>query len=84
MMPSHKAHCGLLIAFLTLFMTACSSNPPVTPPSDLLNDCPHAAAPDRTNAGLANYVKAEQDALDNCNADKAALRAWASKISPAS
>lgn len=62
---------------LTVSLTACSPMK-VLPPADLLADCPHADAPvDRTNAALAEYIQREQRALDTCNTDKAALRAWA-------
>lgn len=47
------------------------------PPADLLADCPHALAPpERTNGALAGAVQEERAALDRCNADKAALRAY--------
>ena len=47
------------------------------PPADLLADCPHAPAPTaRTNGALAGAVQDERAALDRCNADKAALRAY--------
>jgi len=43
----------------------------------LLADCPEPAAPAvRTNGALAQSVLDYQTALDGCNADKAALRAW--------
>ncbi|BCL97690.1 hypothetical protein MAFF211491_21420 [Ralstonia solanacearum] len=48
------------------------------PPQELLADCEHATAPEeRTNAGLVRWLKDEQYALELCNADKSALRAWA-------
>lgn len=46
------------------------------PPVDLLQDCEHPAYGVRTNADIANGLLAYQDALDKCNIDKAALRAW--------
>lgn len=76
-MPSKQTLTGLTLAFLTLCMTACSPIK-IKPPADLLADCLHADAPaDRTNGGLADYALRERQALDTCNADKAALRAWA-------
>lgn len=61
-----------------LSMTACSpALVKLTPPDEYLKDCPHATPPDRTQGGLADYAKREQHALDDCNTDKAALRAWA-------
>lgn len=62
-----------------LFLTACSAPIPLAPPAEYLKDCPHAEPPEeRTNAGLADAVMRGRKALDRCNADKAALRAWAS------
>ena len=61
-----------------LSLTACSAPALIAPPAEYLADCPHAEPPeDRTNAGLADYALPERQALDRCNADKAALRAWA-------
>ncbi len=72
---------GLVLLSLTLFGTACTPRVRVErllPPQELLDDCEHATAPEeRTNAELARWLKDEQYALDACNADKAALRAWA-------
>ncbi|MCK4164749.1 Rz1-like lysis system protein LysC [Ralstonia pseudosolanacearum] len=72
---------GLALLSLTLFGTACTPKVRVErllPPQELLADCEHATAPDeRTNAGLVRWLKDEQYAMDVCNADKAALRAWA-------
>ncbi|MHA6903337.1 hypothetical protein ACJBUE_20990 (plasmid) [Ralstonia syzygii subsp. celebesensis] len=72
---------GLVLLSLMLFGTGCTPQVRVErllPPQDLLADCEHADAPtERTNAGLVLWLKNEQYALDVCNADKAALRAWA-------
>lgn len=50
---------------------------PVLPPDSFLADCP-VQIPDRleTNEDLALLTKALDDALEQCNVDKAALRAW--------
>lgn len=58
------------------FIAACSSNPVIiAPPAHLLADCAHAPNPtEQSNGALAEYIQAEQKALDLCNADKAALR----------
>ena len=67
---------GLTLLSLTLCLTACSVTP-LTPSLGLLADCPHAPAPtERTNGALAGAVQAERAALDRCNADKMALRAY--------
>ena len=59
-----------------LSLTACSG--PQTLPTQYLNDCSHAEPPtERTNGAIVDYVRREQKALDVCNSDKAALRAWA-------
>lgn len=66
-----------MVLSLTAFIAACSTAHPNKPPDILLADCPHAVAPvDRTNAGLARYVQDERHALNACNTDKAALRAF--------
>ncbi|QEP52873.1 putative lambda Rz1-like spanin [Burkholderia phage AMP1] len=82
---------GLTLLCLTLCGTACSLAPKVQtqtivqkelPPESLLADCAYAPEPsERTNAALAVYVYSARTALDVCNADKAALRAWASQAS---
>ena len=52
-----------------------------TPPDDLMADCAHAPRPGgNTVADLAQGVINERGKLDLCNADKAALRAWATGV----
>lgn len=77
-MLSKRIRTGLALLFLAVSGTACTTVRKVNPPAALLEDCPHALEPSqRTNGSLAEWLKAEQAALDECNTDKAALRAWA-------
>jgi hypothetical protein len=83
--PSGAARHGLLslclLAWLTL--SGCQSAPklqPVSPPSEYLQDCVKPKPTGRTNAALAEYALGLSDALDRCNADKAALRDWSASI----
>ncbi|WP_143277469.1 Rz1-like lysis system protein LysC [Bordetella genomosp. 9] len=70
---------GLTLLCLTLCLTACSVAP--LPPAEYLEDCLHAEPPqERTNGALADFAQRERLALDLCNADKAALRAWSAKL----
>lgn len=62
-----------------LALTGCATAPQVmkmTPPVDLLQDCPHPAVLTGTNGDLARGILAYREALSLCNNDKAALRAW--------
>lgn len=75
----------ILTGLLAVSLTACgtlSAPPPQIvrnlPPAELLADCPTPPRPnDRTNAALAGWLRAYDDALSACNADKATLREWA-------
>ena len=74
----------ILTGLLALSLTACgglSGSNPTLPPSHLLESCWRPAPPaGRTNADLANLAQGLQLALDLCDADKAALRAWAEEL----
>jgi len=71
-----------------LLLSACSTtteyvSKPVFPPDQLMKDCPQAEAPpaeQRTYGGLVEYVLEQKKALEECNADKAALRQWKKEI----
>ncbi len=69
----------LMLSCLTLLLTSCAHR--LTRPSDYLQDC-HitylTAEPATVKDVVAVGVDREAD-LDNCNADKAALRAWFDK-----
>jgi len=70
---------GAMALCLTLFLTGCTKTvvQRQTPPAMLLAHCPEPAPPSlRTNGALAQSVLDYQTALDRCNDDKAALRAW--------
>jgi hypothetical protein len=82
--PSGAARHGLLslclLAWLTL--SGCQTAPRIVPPpSEYLLDCAKPKPTGRTNAALAEYALGLSDALDRCNADKAALRDWTSTLS---
>jgi hypothetical protein len=71
---------GLAVALGAVALAGCSTlvqTRVITPPPDLLLDCPE---PDRrivTNEDLTNGYLDMRGALRACNADKAALRTWA-------
>lgn len=46
------------------------------PPDDLLQDCVPIVVTVTTNGDLLKLIQSYRNALDLCNADKAALRAW--------
>jgi len=48
----------------------------LTPPIELLRECPSPEYDKTTNGGLANGLERFKAALGLCNADKAALREW--------
>jgi hypothetical protein len=48
----------------------------VTPPSALLLETPHPDFTGSSNGDLVNFIDEVGNALDMCNADKAALRNW--------
>ncbi|WP_442854923.1 Rz1-like lysis system protein LysC [Burkholderia sp. BDU5] len=63
-------------------LTACTATAPAPhrdlPAASLLADCAEPDPPSsRTLGGLVQSVHDYQTALDRCNDDKAALRAWA-------
>lgn len=72
---------GLVLASLL----GCStfSAPPVPPaikllpPASLLQPCPQPSLLGNTVGDLAKWAVAQEAALAQCNADKAALRGWA-------
>lgn len=74
----------ILTGLLALSLTACGTLSPQPqtvrnlPPPELLAECPVPARPsDRTNAALAGWLRAYDESLASCNADKATLREWA-------
>jgi hypothetical protein len=81
-MRSKRTLLGVTSLFLMLCLTACSATAPAPqrdlPVASLLADCDEPAPPtERTLGGLVQSVHDYQTALDRCNDDKAALRAWA-------
>lgn len=66
-------------------LIGCAMQPTIQwarPPDELLADCPIPMDPIATNGDLARRDAARKAALLACNADKAALRAWAEKAPP--
>lgn len=73
---------AILAGLLLLSLTACGTPSPAVlrdlPPAQLLADCPVPSRPaDATNAALVRWLRAYDEALAACNADKASLREWA-------
>ena len=76
---------ALLVAFLSLSLTACSTVKEVQvpypvrekPPTDLLATCPVPEVIAKKNGDLVNAIVALRDALAKCNIDKESLREWA-------
>lgn len=75
-----------LLSLCLLPCAACSARPTIvtvpvverlTPPPELLRETARPRWTGRTNADLVEYALDLAAALDACNADKAALRAWA-------
>lgn len=68
------------------FLSACGTTKtitvatPVLPPAQYLQECVAQLVPIRTNGDLAINYQALKRALKLCNADKAALRAWAASL----
>ena len=70
------------VLLASLALVGCSAQPRlvlIPPPAELLADCPIPMGPIPTNGDLARRDAARKAALEACNADKAALREWASK-----
>ena len=79
-MFSNKTVIGLTLLSLTLLLSGCATTATqrVTPPAHLLADCPYPdPGPVVSNGDLIRLLPQWRQALDNCNADKAGLRAWA-------
>lgn len=65
---------------LVMACGACTTARPVaqliTPPADLMADCPEPSSDAATNEELVNRFLDMRGALRRCNADKQALRTW--------
>lgn len=59
-------------------LTGCAVQKPqiIAPEAGLLADCPAPKYDKTTNIGLARGIQAYHAALQQCSADKAALREW--------
>lgn len=80
---------GLPLLCLLLFLTGCATNPQPQeargnqkqyPPESLLLEAPVAEWPaSTTNWGLLEIARTYRRQLQECQADKAAIRAWATQ-----
>ncbi len=73
---------GLVSLYLWLFVS-CSSPQVykrVQPPEMLLQDCEYPVLRDTCNAALVELALEQRAALENCTADKKALRQWARDV----
>jgi uncharacterized lipoprotein YajG len=78
----------LLALLVAMWMcAACSHVPetievpkPVAPPAEYLQECVAKLVPIKVNGDLVRNYAAVKTALKLCNADKAALRAWAAAV----
>lgn len=73
----------LVTASLAFLLCACAQPSKVidrvvrvTPPSELLADCPAPVGNAKTNEDVADWLLAYKGALRTCNVDKQALRDW--------
>ena len=73
---------GLTSLFLMTSLSACVTTRPLGIPTELLEDCPETPIPVQVNGDLIRKVRSLRVDLKNCNADKKALRDWASKVKP--
>lgn len=72
---------GLISLCLLLSLTACqTSKGLILPPDSLLADCPKTTMEVRVNGDLVRKLELRDQDLDNCNADKKALRGWVKDI----
>jgi len=73
---THKLR-DIALSGLILGLVGCATGPEFVLPDDrLLQDCPKAGIEGNTNLDLAVGYNARGRNIDECNADKAALRAW--------
>ena len=75
-----KTRIGAISLFLLLSLSACAGKTHyniLVPPTDLMADCPEPKPRLVTNEDLTIGYLDMRQALRVCNADKAALRAWA-------
>ena len=70
----------LALSALILGLGACVSTEFILPPDNLLEDCPKAQINGETNLDLANAYNARGRNIDECNADKRALRTWRDEL----
>jgi hypothetical protein len=79
------ASVAVLAACASTAPTIVYRNEPILPPADLMQDCKHAPKPPgNTVKDLGDMLVDERAVVESCDwGDKAALREWAAKNSPA-
>lgn len=70
----------MALSGLILGLAGCGTTGFIAPPADLVADCPKASPDVRTNLDLAAGYNLRGRQLDDCNADKAAIRAWIAEM----
>lgn len=74
---------GIAGVLLVMALGGCNTIRPVaqliTPPADLMADCPEPSSDAATNEELVNRFLDMRGALRRCNADKEALRTWSAE-----
>lgn len=74
----------IAVLVVALVLTGCATTErivSITPPADLLADCPKRPVALETWGDLAIAYRTRDQDVDRCNADKAALRLWAKEVS---
>lgn len=92
--PTQRPRRGWPCAFLTLLCASCAVNPPAPGPgivhkterqrvpASLVLQTPAPRFEGSLNADLAKWGQALQEALGQCNADKASIATWSSTTPP--
>lgn len=71
---------GLISLCLLLSLTACQTKGLILPPESLLMDCPKTPMEVQVNGDLVRKIELRDRDIDNCNADKSALRTWVKDV----
>ncbi len=83
MTPSFQAG-SIALCLALLLLGGCASEPvtrvvPLLPPQELLRSCQAPTFAGETNGALLDHALMLRQTLDQCDADKSALREWATK-----
>lgn len=86
-MINYAKRCGTILSGLTLLSLLGCSTPStltkverLTPPTEYIQDCPGDGYKVVLTGDLPEALRRSRAALKLCNADKAALRAWAAGV----